>query len=365
MLHEFKGKKFHFIFSKPLELLYAVTMVAYIDKLTKDMDKKHKKIFKDTISTVDKMQTKLTSYMNWEMQYFFHKYSCIYSTTMGVTIYMKYLLHNHEIKSIEEMLQAIDDSDEKVMLSYMIEDLYYENYNRNIRDVYNLDKIINNPLELIEIIGNLDLLDIDVKQKLIESIENPQETKKRYVMFLRQFYEKAYLPFEDDIDKSVEPALKLYYQEFRSNPEKFSRKYFLKDINVFGQEILIHVSYFKCLGSDYWATKKGTECLIFGSESWKFISEEPEREKILAFLKAIADKRRMNIIELLAEKSWYVNEIAEEIGMSAATTSYHLTNLHELGIVDFDRVEHRFYYYLNKARLRELFHEAMKIYLHE
>jgi DNA-binding transcriptional ArsR family regulator len=51
--------------------------------------------------------------------------------------------------------------------------------------------------------------------------------------------------------------------------------------------------------------------------------------------------------------------------MSAATTSYHLTTLQQLGIVDFERYDHRFYYHLNKDKLKELFNEAMKAFMHE
>ena len=57
--------------------------------------------------------------------------------------------------------------------------------------------------------------------------------------------------------------------------------------------------------------------------------EESDKERVLNFLKAVSDRKRMDIIELLTEKPWYVNEIAEKIGMSAATTSYHITTLQE------------------------------------
>lgn len=365
MIHKINGKEFNFTFSKPLELLYALIAVSFEDELLKDIDEKVKGDIQNIIDMVDNMKGRLSSYIKWEIQYFFHKYACTYCTAMGVTIYMTYLNHNPEVNTIEEMLEIIDKSDEYTMISYMVESIFYEKNNKNIHEVYDWDMIKSNPNELLNIIEKLELTDENIKLKLIESIENPKETKQRYIMLLSQFYEKAYMPFEEEIYKTIVPEIEQYEKEFSSNPEKFCRKYFLKDINVFGQVIMIHISFFKYSGSDYWSSRKGIECIIFGSETWRFIKEEPERERILNFLKAISDKRRMSIIELLAEKPCYVNEIAEEIGMSAATTSYHLTNLQELGIVDFQRYDHRFYYYLNKDKLRELFNEAMKIYLHE
>lgn len=365
MKYKIDNKEFVFMFNKPLELLYSLIAVSLMDERLKDLDEKGKRNVKSLIDMLDKMKGNLSSYIRWELQYFFQKYTCTYCTGVGVTIYMKYLHQNPEINTIEEMIEIIEKSDEYTMFSYAIEGIFYEKNNKSIREVYDWDRIKNNPDELLKIIRGLELAEKDLEHRLIEIIENAKETKQRYIMLLKHFYEKAYKPFEEEISKLIAPAMERYEKEFLSNPEKFSRKYFVKDINVFGQVVLIHISFFKYSGSDYWSSSNGTECIILGSETWRFIDEEPEKERILNFLKAISDRRRMNIIELLAEKPWYVNEIAEEIGMSAATTSYHLTNLQELGIVDFERYEHRFYYYLNKDKLRELFIEAMKIYLHE
>ncbi len=365
MIHKINGKEFNFMFGKPLELLYSLIAVSFKDELFMDIDEKEKREIQSIIDMTYNMKERLSSYIRWELSYFFHEYTCTYCNAMGVSIYMSYLKHNPEINAIEELLEIIDKSDECTMLSYAVENIFYENNNRNIREAYDWDMIKNNPNELLNIIKKLELTDGDMKLKLIESVENAKETKQRYIMLLKQFYEKVYMPFEEKIYEAIAPTMEKYEKEFLSNPEKFCRKYFIKDINVFGPVVIIHISIFKFGGSDYWSSREGIECIILGSETWRFIKEEPEREKILNFLKAISDKRRMSIIELLAEKPWYVNEIAEEIGMSAATTSYHLTNLQELGIVDFERYEHRFYYHLNKDKLRELFNEAMKVYLHE
>lgn len=365
MIHKINDKEFNFMFSKPLELLYSLIAVAFKGEFFNDIDEKDKVNIQSTIDILESMEGRISSYIRWELEYFFHKYSCTYCTTMGVTIYITYLNHNPEINTIEEMFEIIDKSNEYTMLSYVVESIFYDNNNKNIREVYDWNMIQNNPNELLNIIKELELTDENMKDKLRESIENAKETKQRYIMLLKQFYEKAYKPFEEKTYKDIAPVIEQYEKEFLSSPEKFCRKYFIKDINVFGQVVMVHISLFKSRGSDYWSSRKGIECIILGSETWRFVTKELERERILSFLKAISDKRRMSIIELLAEKSWYVNEIAEEIGMSAATTSYHLTNLQELGIVDFQRYEHRFYYYLNKDKLRELFNEAMKIYLHE
>lgn len=358
------NKEFNFMFNKPLELLYALIAVSLKDEVLKDADEKEIKDAQKTIDVVDNMQGRLSSYIRWEAQYFFHK-NVNTCDGMGQLIYMGYLRDNPHVDTVEDMFEIIENSDECTMLSYVVKDVFYENTNKNINEVYNWDVVKNSINDLLKIINELEFFNDNMKQKLLESIENAAETKQRYIMLLRQFYEKAFKPVVEEIIKTVCPTIEKYEKEFKLDPKKFCRKYFVKDVSVFGPAVNIHVSLFRYAGSDYWSSKEGSEWIIFGSDTWRFLEDEPEKEKVLDFLKAISDKRRMTIIELLAEKSWYVNEIAERIGMSAATTSYHLTSLQELGIVDFERYDHRFYYYLNKDKLRELFNEAMKVYLHE
>jgi DNA-binding transcriptional ArsR family regulator len=278
---------------------------------------------------------------------------------------MGYLSDNPDVNTVNEMIEVIEKSDECTMLAYVVERMFYENTNKRINEVYNWNTVKNSIDGLLGIIKEIEFFNDEMKQNLIESIENAEETKKRYCMLLRQFYEKVYRPVEEDTFKLISSAMEQYEKEFALNPQKFSRKYFAKDISVFSNAVNIHISYFRCAGSDYWSSREGLEWIILGSETSRLFEDEPEKERVLNFLKAISDKKRMIIIELLAEKPWYVNEIAEKIGMSAATTSYHLTSLQELGIVDFERYDHRFYYYLNKDKLKELFNEAMKVYLHE
>lgn len=364
MTNRVGDKEFNFILNKPLEFMYALTAASLMDEILEDADEKEKKCVERTIDMVKNIQGKLSSYMKRELQYFFHKYV---STCDGIGqyIYMGYLSDNPDIDTVDDMLELIEKGNECTMLAYVVDHMFYENTNKKINEVCNWSVVKNSIDDLFSVIKEVEFFNDEMKQNLIESIENADETKKRYCMLLRQFYEKVYKPIEDDIFKLISVSAEQYEKEFAANPQKFSRKYLVKDIGVFGLIVNVHISFFKCAGSDYWSSREGIEWIILGSETSRLFEDEQEKEKVLNFLKAISDKKRMTIIELLAEKAWYVNEIAEKIGMSAATASYHLTSLQELGIVDFERYDHRFYYYLNKDKLKELFNEAMKVYLHE
>lgn len=365
MINKINDKKFNFMFNEALEMQYALVGTSLKEYLLEDLDEKHKKIIQKQINMVENIEKKLSSYIKWELQYFFHVYV---NTCMGLgqLIYMGYLRENPHIDTVEKMTQVIEKSDVCTMFSYAVECFFYENKNKSIREMYQWEKTRTSLSDMLDLIKELEFYNEEMKEKLIECIENAEETKQRYCMLLKQFYEKAYKPIEEEVHELAVSYIKQYEKEFNKNAKKFSKKFFSKDIKVFAPNINVHVSYFKGVGSDYWSSYEADlEWIVLGSDTSRFLEEEPEKEKVLNFLKLISDKRRMTIIELLGQKPWYVNEIAEKIGMSAATTSYHLTSLQELGIVDFERYNHRFYYNLNKERLKELFNEAMKIYLNE
>lgn len=73
--------------------------------------------------------------------------------------------------------------------------------------------------------------------------------------------------------------------------------------------------------------------------------------------KALADPKRLRIVNLLIEGVQCNCELGDQLGMSKNLISHHLRVLREAGLVDIERdtVDGRWIYYsLNKAALREL-----------
>lgn len=72
-------------------------------------------------------------------------------------------------------------------------------------------------------------------------------------------------------------------------------------------------------------------------------------------LKAIADPTRLRILRLIQDRSRYGKELADELGVSPGTASYHVDKLIQARLL---RVEHargrRFYYGVNPAAIRDL-----------
>jgi predicted transcriptional regulator len=74
-------------------------------------------------------------------------------------------------------------------------------------------------------------------------------------------------------------------------------------------------------------------------------------EELVTFFKALADKNRLKIVGLLAEKSYSVEELAELLGLKPPTISHHLAKLAEAGLVKSHAESYYNVYQLDQAAL--------------
>lgn len=71
----------------------------------------------------------------------------------------------------------------------------------------------------------------------------------------------------------------------------------------------------------------------------------------LNLLKTIADETRIRIIRALSEKDCYTELLAERLGLSSATVSFHMKKLVEVGLVDVRREQYYTVYSLKREVL--------------
>jgi hypothetical protein len=63
------------------------------------------------------------------------------------------------------------------------------------------------------------------------------------------------------------------------------------------------------------------------------MNDENVPETLLEFFKALADANRLKIIGFLAQRPYTVEELSGALGLSASTTSHHLSYLSRVGLV--------------------------------
>lgn len=74
-------------------------------------------------------------------------------------------------------------------------------------------------------------------------------------------------------------------------------------------------------------------------------------EELATFFKALADKNRLKIVGLLAEKSYSVEELSELLQLKPPTVSHHLAKLVEAGLVKSHAESYYNVYQLDQAML--------------
>jgi len=71
-------------------------------------------------------------------------------------------------------------------------------------------------------------------------------------------------------------------------------------------------------------------------------------EKILLFLKCIADENRLKILKLLLEEEYCVCQLEELLGKSQSSISQHLSYFKELDLLNEEKSSKWTYYSLNR-----------------
>ena len=71
-------------------------------------------------------------------------------------------------------------------------------------------------------------------------------------------------------------------------------------------------------------------------------------------LKAISDPERRDILEMLKKKRMSAGEIAEQFNLTAATVSYHLSQLKKAELIEESKWKNYIYYELNASVFEEV-----------
>lgn len=76
----------------------------------------------------------------------------------------------------------------------------------------------------------------------------------------------------------------------------------------------------------------------------------------LNLLKTVADETRLRILRALGEKECYTELLAERLGLSPATVSFHMKKLMQAGLIDARREQ----YYTVYSLRRDVFHHTLE-----
>ncbi len=82
-------------------------------------------------------------------------------------------------------------------------------------------------------------------------------------------------------------------------------------------------------------------------------------EDVVDTFKALSDPTRAQLIYLLTEHEYSVNELSECVAVSASAVSHHLTKLRAIRLVRTRRDGNQIYYSVDDSHVAALFQEAL------
>ena len=90
--------------------------------------------------------------------------------------------------------------------------------------------------------------------------------------------------------------------------------------------------------------------------------DEPNtNQELLTFFKALADNNRLKIIGLLAQQPCTVEQLAALLHLGASTTSHHLSQLAQVGLVSARTDGHYYIYSLHTEVLQKMTQKILKL----
>jgi DNA-binding transcriptional ArsR family regulator len=82
-------------------------------------------------------------------------------------------------------------------------------------------------------------------------------------------------------------------------------------------------------------------------------------EEVVATFKALSDPTRAQLVYLLTQGEYSVNELSEYVPVSASAVSHHLAKLRALGLVRTNREGNQVIYSIDDSHVASLFREAL------
>ncbi|WP_166805793.1 helix-turn-helix transcriptional regulator [Jeotgalibacillus sp. R-1-5s-1] len=345
-----------------VEFSIALKVIGEKEKLLKIANEMGFSVRKEDEALIEQLDGSVSQFLRQELEYFF---SICDIGVLGTAFALDY----DQSDDVKALLSLISSAEEAEICHYL-GSIFISNLIPATEDMW--EEMNRNVSGMIQFIEESDVEDELAKQRVLECLRNPEETKQRIAFLYRQFYEKAYKNIEGQVFEEIEHELNLYQQQFEEHPVQFLNQYFYQlfqpEENQWPYKIHIHLSFFQQVG--FWSMsihdyREKAGWVALGIRSKEHHAQRELRDLVDDFLKAISDKKRINIIKMLAQKPHYGYEIASLLKLTPATVSYHMNLMFETGIVILERQDNKVYYLLDKQRFKDMMDASGKVLLNE
>lgn len=228
-----------------------------------------------------------------------------------------------------------------------------ERYGEDIEQIDMDAKMISSDKEKsLEIIKNLGV-DSSIKWELFCFLDDPEKYRDEYISIMEEMIPIFYKHYKPKL-KEIEKFGKYIKEKIKNNKIDFIKE---ANIGLFKEDL-----YDKIFISTSYVTYSALRSNIVGNVNYIYIGpgfedavkqyrgeEENKLNRYINIFKNFSDATRFKILKLLMEEQEYCNkDIAEELGISGATVTYHMDSLLTAELVSLERKNRKNYYTINK-----------------
>ena len=174
----------------------------------------------------------------------------------------------------------------------------------------------------------------------LDFIHGPQALQRRLADMMEDFYRIAIRPYEEDSVRRMEIRAAEDQEKLDTDAKFFFSAYLRINRTESEAEPQIFISLYNEIDI---IQLDNPLCIIYGQcrRMLEGYSEIP-LEQIYDLL---ADESRRTILRMLCRKTLFIREIADELELTSATISYHMSRLCALDLVTYRRGERKRVYY--------------------
>lgn len=355
-------ERLHFSYHEYIEFITAVTLVAQADHMKDFARELHFPLDDELLTMVETAKSRLSRHMRSEMSVFFG--DNMFKGKLDYVLVQVYLGNRETLRTSEQFIACYRAKPSIELVSHLAAALYSDEKLAWTKG-HEWSLIISDAELLEQLVEESKLPDQAEHEALLEHIRYAEEYKQRSLLVLEQFHQRVYSPIRDRLRELGEAGTAKYKALFVDQPERAIREIMRSDSDLIDKETDVHISYFSqvqvCIHRD--EQEESRHLVILGVNNDAFVWQREDQETIERFLKVIADKRRLEMIELLQHKNYYGNELAQVMSLTPAAISYHTNMLFDLNLIHLIRVDNRIYYELDKEKIGYYWEQTKRILL--
>lgn len=309
------------------------------------------------------IQDNLPHFFKQEVAYFF-------STPIHFTSILWHLVCSKKITNIHDLVTSLSETKENDIIRCMLEEVTEQINPIDSANACTMEKcnnpILNDMNAFQKSVQEAYSLTDNDKERVLELCRYPTDAIQRFIRLLER-YGQILEPFLPELDALNQVEVKKSQALYDQNEKLFFSDYLKinEKLIVPGSIVTLVPSCFSEIITYFTQPCKKQYILVYGCFiSKKRIREEASEERKL-FFKVLSEEKRIDIIKLLALKPAIGSDLAKQVGLTAATASYHLSMLQGIGIVEYQRIGQRLHYTLNQKTLKDLFSKAYNDLTHQ